>query len=452
MRTSHSKDVSDKYGNDDGSKERIEIKIKQIGNLISKLKNESYRSTLIKNCKDFFHYEEFERKCDKNVYLTGLSNCVLEVVNENKVKPRPGKPEDFITKTSKISYPHDYFDEHHNVKEVNHWFDQITCRNRELKHYFLKRLASFLRGQNNEKLFDVWTNEGNGGKSIVIKTLQYIFGSYAVNFPTSLLAAGGSKNAGAANPELAQAVNARAAIISEPDDRVELSAGVIKRISGGDSMFVRMLHDNGQTMELSFKTIMVCNRIPDIANVDKALIRRFVIVPFLGTWTQDAPENEEDQFRLGKFKIDDNFDTKIPELAKGLLWLMVKYYPIYAHEKLKYPPIVEETIERHWQDNDPYLNFISEKIEHSYKDIDKKEINTDTNLSTTDLYPVFSQWFKQNYPNRNIPTLPQVKADLQMSGRLGPQAKRGSWCGVKVKVNIPELGANLGKALTSANI
>jgi phage/plasmid-associated DNA primase len=449
MRTSLSKDISDKYGSNDDSKERTEFKIKQIGNLIAKLKNETFRSTLIKACKDFFHYEEFERKCDKNVYLTALSNCVLEVVNEDKVKPRPGKPEDFITKTSKINYPYDYIWESHWVKEVNHWFDQITCRNEPLKRYFLKRLASFLRGQNNEKLFDVWTNEGNGGKSIVIKTLQYIFGNYCVNFPTSLLAAGGTKNSGAANPELAQAVNARAAIISEPDDRIELSSGNIKRITGGDTMFVRLLHDNGGTMDLTFKTVMVCNRIPDIANIDKALIRRFVIVPFLGTWCKDAPEDEENQFKLGKFKIDEHFDTKIPELAKGLLWLMVQYYPIYAQEKLEFPPIVEETIEKHWQDNDPYLNFISEKIEYAYKDNDKKEINTDVTLSMTDLYPVFSQWYKQNYPNRNVPTLGQARDDLRMSGRLGPQSKKNNWSGIKIKVAVPELGSNLGRGLTN---
>ena len=449
MRTSLSKDVTDKYGADDGSKGVVEHKIKNITNLIAKLKNENYRSTILKTCKEFFQCEEFERKCDKNVYLTAMANCVLEVVNEEKVKPRPGKPEDFITKTSKILYPFDYCEDSHWVKEVNHWFDQITCRNKELKHYFLKRLASFLRGQNNEKLFDVWTNEGNGGKSMVIKTLQYIFGSYCVDFPTNLLAAGGTKNSGAANPELAQAVNARAAIISEPDDRMELGSGTIKRITGGDRIFVRLLHDNGGSMELTFKTIMVCNRIPDIANVDKALIRRFVIVPFQGVWSHDAPDDEEDQFKLGLFKTDEHFENKIPDLARGLLWLMVRYYPYYAQEKLNFPPVVKEAIERHWQDNDPYLNFISEKIDYVYKDTDKKEINTDVFLSTTDLYPVYSQWFKQNYPNRNAPTLPQVKSDMSMSGRLGPQSKRGNWSGIKVKIIVPELGANLGKALTN---
>jgi hypothetical protein len=449
MRVNLSKDVAEKYGSDDNTKGSIEVKIKNITNLIVKLKNENYRSTILKTCKEFFQYEEFERNCDKNIFLTALSNCVLEVVNDEKVRPRPGKPEDFITKFSRIVYPFDYTWDSYWVKEVNHWFDQITCRNKELKHYFLKRLSSFLRGQNPEKLFDVWTNEGNGGKSMVIKTLQYIFGSYFVDFPTSLLAAGGSKNSGSANPELAQAVNARAAIISEPNDRDEMQSGMIKRITGGDRIFVRLLHDNGGSMELTFKTVMVCNRIPDVANVDKALIRRFVIIPFLGTWSHDAPENEEDQFKVGLFKIDEFFEAKIPELARGLLWMITQYYPYYAQEKLKFPPIVEEAIERHWQDNDPYLQFIAEKIDYVYKDNDKKEINTDVTLSATDLYHVFSQWFKQNYPNRNVPTLPQVKSDLCMSGRLGPQSKRGNWSGIKIKVPIPELGSNLGKGLTN---
>jgi phage/plasmid-associated DNA primase len=361
-----------------------------------------------------------------------LSNCVLEVVNEEKVIPRPGKPEDFITKTSKIEYPFDYTEDSDNVKAVHEWFDQITCRNKELKHYMFKRLSSFLRGQNTEKLFDVWTSENNSGKSNLIKTLQYIFGSYAVNFPTNLLA-GGNINSDSVNPELFQAVNTRAAIISEPDDRTELQGGPrVKSIIGGDRMFCRLLRDNNYSFP--FKTIMVSNRIPDVANVDKAIINKFTIFPFLGTYTNDAPDDIEEQFKLGKFKIDEHFDAKIPELAKGLLWLMVQYYPIYAQEKLEFPSIVKEMIEKHWQDEDPYLKFITEKVEYVYKDEEKKEIDIDVTLSTTDLYPVFSAWFKQNYPNRNVPTLPQVKADLMMSGRLGLQFKRGIWGGIRIKM------------------
>jgi phage/plasmid-associated DNA primase len=422
---------------DDMTKKNLESKIKDINMLISKLKNENYRTTILKSAKDSFHVEEFEKLCDKNIFLTALNNCVLEVV-DTKVRPRAGKPEDYVLKFSPIEYPFDYKEDSFWVKEVMYWFKQITVGDNDLRHYFLKRLSSFLRGLNPEKLFDVWTNEGNGGKSMLAKTIQYIFGSYFIDFPVSLLT-GGGKNSSGPSPELAQAMNARGAILSEPDDRDAMKGGMIKRITGGDRIFTRALHDNGGSMELTFKTIMICNRIPDIANVDKAIINRFVIMPFLGVWNDTAPEKEEDQFRMRNFKIDPFFEAKIPELAKGLLWIIVQYYTHYATEGLKFPLIVQEYIKKHWEDNDFYLQFIAEKVTYAYKDGDKKEIDADISLSASDIYQEFSRWFKIYYPGMQVPSLAQMKADLTMSGRLGPQGKRGQWIGIKLKLLVPEL-------------
>ena len=426
---------------DDFAKKDADFRTKAIIELNKKLKNEGYRSTIIKSVSDLFHVEEFEKKCDKNHFLTAVGNCILEVVDK-RVRPRKGKPEDYILKYSDIHYPFDFTWESQPVRDALYWFDQICVRDQGLKHYFLKRLASFLRGLNPEKLFDVYSGAtGNNSKSILIKTLQYIFGAYFVDFPTSLLSGNGKQNSGSANPELAQAANARAAILAEPDDREVMKGGIIKRITGGDRIFTRGLHENGGSMDLTFKTIMVCNRIPDIANVDKALINRFVIIPFLGTWCDDAPETEDEQFRQRKFKIDYNFDAKIPALAQGLLWVMVQYYQHYANEGLAFPDIVKEYIKRHWEDNDYYLQFIAEKLEYAYKDADKKEINTGASLSVQDMYQIFSRWFKDYYPGLSVPTANQVKADMEMTGRLGPQPKRGQWLGIQIKQSA--LVANL---------
>jgi phage/plasmid-associated DNA primase len=191
---------------------------------------------------------------------------------------------------------------------------------------------------------------------------------------------------------------------------------------------------------------MICNRIPDIVNVDKALINRFVIMPFMGVWNDTAPDKEEDQFKMKNFKIDPFFEAKIPELARGLLWIIVHYYAYYAEEGLQFPPIVKEYIKKHWEDNDYYLQFISEKVSYAYKDNDKKIIDEDALLAASDVYPHFLKWFKDYYPGLQVPTMAQMKADLCMSGRLGPQLKR-SWVGIKVKMPIPELpGGGYGGA------
>jgi phage/plasmid-associated DNA primase len=276
-----------------------------------------------------------------------------------------------------------------------------------------------------------------------VKTMQTIYGAYFVDFPVSLLSSGGNKNSSSATPELAQAANSRAAILAEPDDRMSLSSGTIKRLTGGDRIFTRALHDNGGSMELTFKTIMVCNRIPTIASVDRATINRFVIIPFLGTWTDDAPETEEEQFKQRKFKLDPFFESKIPEMAKALLWVSAQYYTYYASEGLLFPPIISEYIKKHWDDNDHYLQFIAEKIDYAYKDGDKKEVDVDVNISAQELYKFFTPWFKDYFPGINVATLQEFRDDISMSGRLGPQPKRGVWLGIRLKNIVPELGGGV---------
>jgi phage/plasmid-associated DNA primase len=192
-------------------------------------------------------------------------------------------------------------------------------------------------------------------------------------------------------------------------------------------------------MEMTFKTIMICNRIPDIANADKALINRFVIFPFLGTWCEDAPEDIEEQFRQRKFKLDPFFDGKIPELARALIWVCVQYYSYYANEGLPFPDIIKEYIKKHWEDNDPYLQFISERLEYAYKDKDKKEVDTEVTIGASEMYPFFKTWYKDYYPTVSPPTLAQFKSDMCMDGRLNIQPKKGLWIGIKMKNIIPDL-------------
>jgi hypothetical protein len=69
-------------------------------------------------------------------------------------------------------------------------------------------------------------------------------------------------------------------------------------------------------------------------------------------------------------------------------------------------------------------------------------------LSASEIYQCFQRWFKDYYPGMIVPSLAQVKADISMPGRLGPQSKRGQWCGIKIKQSVADLN-NLGKGLVN---
>jgi len=441
------------------NREREEM-IKQIGKLIQKLKTDSFVSSVLKSCQAVgsadnpasgFDVPDFNRRIDSDPNKTGWSDCVIECCGM-EASVRKGKPEDFITKVSPVGYRRDFNWKHPIVLEVQDFFQKVFVDSK-LRHHVYKRLASILKGRNGEKLFDILSGGGDNAKSVFVSLIKAVFGPYAVDFPVSMLT-GGNKNSGSASPELAQARGAHAAFVSEPDSGDEMKAGPIKRFTGNDSFFCRMLFDNGGSIESFIKLFYMCNRIPNIPNADKAVKNRLWICPFLSTFCKDpeSPDNpegypldESEQYRLKKFKANPDFHTRIPDLAYGLLWIMVQYYPQYAMEGLTpVPEIVTQVTEEHWRDNDAYLQFVHEKIEYAYitdpstgliqKDEKGFELHdTKQTLSTTGIYPVFNQWWRMYYPGTPIPDLRTLKAELSSKDRLGTQTKSNNWVGVRLK-------------------
>lgn len=439
-------------------REREEI-IKQLCRLIQKLKTESFISSVIKSCQAVgsadnlasgFDVPDFNRRIDSDPNKTGWADCVIECCG-NQASVRKGKPEDYITKISPIGYRKDFHWKHPIVLEVMDFMKKVFVDN-DLRTHVYKRLASILKGRNGEKLFDVLSGSGDNAKSIFVALIKAVFGTYAVDFPVSMLT-GTNKNSGSASPELAQARGAHAAFVSEPDSGDEMKAGPIKRFTGNDTFFCRMLFDNGGSLESFIKLFYMCNRIPNIPNADKAVKNRLWVCPFLSTFCKDpiSPENpdgypldEEEQYRTMRFKANPDFHTRIPELAYGMLWIMVQYYPRYIEEGLTpVPEIVTRVTSQHWNDNDAYVQFIQEKIENVYitngdgtpkkDERGEKYLDVRKSLSVTAIFPVFNQWWRLYYPGAQIPDVRTLKAELTSKDRLGVQTGPNKWLGVAFK-------------------
>ena len=197
-----------------------------------------------------------------------------------------------------------------------------------LRDYFLKMSASCLKGRNSDKVFPIWTGEGNNSKSMIVKLFEACFGTYCIKFPTSVIT-GKRTQSSAPMPEMARAKSTRAAIIQEPDDDEVIRGGMLKELTGGDSFFARALHENGGDVQAMFKLILMCNKIPPIPTGGKAVKNRTRILPFMSTWVTNAPESEEEQFQRRLFKMDPFFEKQIPNLAKAFMWVLVRYdYPL----------------------------------------------------------------------------------------------------------------------------
>jgi len=419
---------------DPNAKEKGEGGVKAITELIKKLKNQTYKSTLMKEAIEVFSvYESFEDILDHNVNLLGLRNGVVEISGD-KATFRGGRPEDFISKCTNI-----YFVDYTKKEEKDGPMDKLKDWLRkafphdDMHKYFLKFAASCLKGGNDDKIFPIFTGEGNNSKSMIVKLFECTFGSYCIKFPITLLT-GKRTGSSSATPELARARAARVAFLDEPGGDETIGNGQLKANTGGDSFYARGLHEEGKEIKATYKLIMQCNAVPQIPHADKATKNRSRLFPFVSTWAATGvPDDEKEQMEKRLFKMIPNFDQQIPSMASAFLWLMMEYYPLYKKEGLNTPEIVMKETDEYWKETDVYVQFTTDIIETAYKEeVKGKESEPDPNVKLTlsEVYAEFKPWYRENFPGLKPPDRAVVKKEL--CSRWGRMAGN-NWLGIRIK-------------------
>jgi len=116
------------------------------------------------------------------------------------------------------------------------------------------------------------------GKSTFLEALKAALGNYAVtaDFETFLK----RYQVGAPRPDIARLAGARAVMAIETDKGKRLAEGLIKLLSGGDTITARHLYKEDFEFKPQFKLWLAANDAPKVSDTDTALWRRMLRVPF----------------------------------------------------------------------------------------------------------------------------------------------------------------------------
>uniref|UniRef100_A0A6C0BP01 SF3 helicase domain-containing protein n=1 Tax=viral metagenome TaxID=1070528 RepID=A0A6C0BP01_9ZZZZ len=417
-------------------KGRLEAIIKGYSDLIKKLGNNRFKATLLDECQGKFHDDQFCSKLDSDPSLVGVMNAVVQTCSDRAIV-RDGKPEDFVSKKAFSNWDVSLNDDHPVVKAVQKWFNQMFP-DPELCHYAWKLFSSFLFGRNAEKIWPVLSGGGDNSKSMLKKGLEATLGPYVVTLPTSILS-GRRTNSSGPSPELAQANGSHVAFLQEPDADDAMKGGVIKELTGGDSFFARFLNENGGSVTATFTLVLLCNKIPIIPNCDKAVKNRMRVLPFLSTWVKyGAPKTEEEQMAKRTFPMDKTFERRIPGLARGILYMLVKYYAIYKEEGLVEPKAIVDYTTKYWDENDPYHQFITRCIEAVQIEDDDGNVvpNTSVSLDIQTVVDEFTSWYKRSFTGVKCPLSSTIIHEI--SARMGEPTSIG-WSAIRIKQAIPSM-------------
>jgi len=406
-------------GADKAEAAMINTRVKQVQKLVANLKSCPFKSNIMKESMEVFYDRRFKQKLDQNPYIIGWVNGVYDLkLNEF----RPGRPEDFVSKTIPIEYK-EYNESDEEVQNVIGFLLRVFP-DETIRKYFLDTYSDIFVGGNNQKKVYMWTGEGDNGKSITQKFFEMMLGELAIKFNTQYFT-GKKVASGSANPELSRAAPpVRHATMEEPDADEQLNIGELKKLSGGDSYWARDLFEKGKSTREVFPMFMltfITNKLPKLKYSDKATWNRIRVIPFEATFVEPGepcPITLEEQIKQKRFPMDKEFSKKIPGIVSAFAWYLLKWRQTVSVRVE--PEKVREATAVYRRQNDIYRQFMEECI-----------IEDDTVLTITELYAQFKEWFKEGFPNMGLPIKNEVKDYME---KLWGEPENGTtWKGYRIK-------------------
>jgi P4 family phage/plasmid primase-like protien len=395
----------------------------------TKLKTTSFKSNVMKECRELFFDEDFIKKIDANKDLIAFNNGVLDMSKLIKIKNengeeeetfefRDGKPEDYISFSTGIDYePYRPYYDYPAWPEVERFIKQVLP-DREVRDYFLKHLATNILGGNTAQKFHILTGSGSNGKSMIMNLMSKALGDYACTVPISLFTQK-RKGSGAAAPEVARLKGRRFVTMQEPDEAIALNTGLMKEITSGEKMYARDLFKSGSEFEVQAKFHLACNEKPKINTTDGGTWRRLVVINFVSKFVPTP-------VALNEYPLDESIQFKVNsmEWATPFLAYMVQILKDgKGLRKLVAPQKVLEYTSEYRNENDGIAKFIAERI----VPIDEMDQDENTRVDKNELKRMFKQWKDEN--DQRMLTVAEL--DKRIEAQFG-KSPRAGWKNFKL--------------------
>jgi putative DNA primase/helicase len=172
---------------------------------------------------------------------------------------------------------------------------RITDGNTELQDFLQRYMGYCCTGWTTEHVFVFAYGTGANGKSTFINTIAGIFGDYATIADMSTFIASNTEH----HPtDLAKLRGARLVVAQETQRGRRWDETKIKALTGGDRITARFMRQDFFDFVPTFKLFICGNHKPRLANVDEAMRRRLLLVPF----TVQIPPAERDPHLAEKLR------------------------------------------------------------------------------------------------------------------------------------------------------
>jgi putative DNA primase/helicase len=166
---------------------------------------------------------------------------------------------------------------------------RVLGGNGELNGFLQRFLGYSLTGRTDEQVIAIAHGAGANGKSTFLSAAKMILGDYGQSVPLDTFLV--NKHVDTARPDLARLRGSRLVAAVESDSGRRFAEGLVKTLTGGDTIVARRLYREHFEFTPTFKVVIATNHRPVIKGTDDAIWRRIRLVPF----TVTIPPEERDR-------------------------------------------------------------------------------------------------------------------------------------------------------------
>ncbi|MDP8899632.1 MAG: phage/plasmid primase, P4 family [Actinomycetota bacterium] len=269
-----------------------------------------------------------------------LFNCANGTLDLKTGKLRDHDRLDLVTKMSPVEY---------DAEARSELFERVLREATEDKEdlaAFLRRWAGYcLTGDTGEEKIAFAHGPAATAKSTVIEALKAAWGDYAATADFEAFLA--RRDSGGPRNDIARLAGKRLVVSIEVDEGKRLAEGLIKMITGGDTVTARFLYREAFEFVPQFKLTLAANHAPHVRDDDEAMWRRILRVPFENV----IPKGERDPEVKRTLR-----DPKAS--GPAILAWAVRGCMEWQREGLGVPKVVEEATEGYREDMDPLKDFL----------------------------------------------------------------------------------------------
>lgn len=295
---------------------------------------------------------------DADPYLFNVENGTIDLRTGALL---PHRRSDLITKLAPIAY-----DPQATCPTWLAFLDRILGSDAELFGFLWRAIGYSLTGLTVEQVLFLLCGGGQNGKSTLLELLRDLLGEYAQQADPSLFLE--RKNDSGPRNDVARLQGARMVGAVETAEGQRLAEGLVKQLTGGDTITARYLHQEYFEFKPQAKFWLGTNHRPAVRGTDLAIWRRIRLIPFGVT----IPENER----------DGTLPVKLRAELPGILRWAIDGCALWRHDGLRAPEVVCAATEVYRTEMDVLGAFLDECC----------TVGSTLNAESGALYDAYTAW------------------------------------------------------------